>query len=422
MKMVKKWHLVSWLGVFMLAASLFSTAPAFAQTGGTVVATGLSSPRGVTVGPDGTVYVAEAGSGGPMTVTEGETTAHIGFTGQVSKITADGTKSVVARNIPSVIGAEGGAGLHDLIYANGALWGVVGDISAGKLNLPGEDALLRIDPSTGVSRTVASFYPYEAQHNPGGFAVDSNAYGLTIGPDGNVYVADAAANAIYRVNPGTGAISTLAVIPGIAIPAAMAPPGGNPARGGANELDPVPTSLAFGPDGNLYVSLLSGGPFPTGAAKVLKVTMGGKVSDAVPGLTMMTDITLGPDGAWYVVEFGQFSLQTNPPGFVPNSGDVVRLSPTGQRAVIASGLAFPNKLAFDASGNLYVTTNSLDPANGQLVRYDNALSIVGTAPAPGMPRTGTATGGLFAALFGGLGLILLVGGLVLRRRTVGPSL
>lgn len=414
--MMKKWSLLSGLIALTLGFSLIASGPAFAQTGGTVVATGLASPRGVAVGPDGTVYVAEAGSGGPMTVTAGNTTAHLGYTGQVSKIAADGTKSVVAVGFPSASSEGEGAGLHDLIYANGALWGVVGDVSGGKLSLPGEDALLRIDPTTGVSQTVASFYPYEAQNNPDPYAVDSNAYGLTLGPDGNIYVADAAANAIWRVNPGTGAISTLAVIPGIAIPAALAPPGGNPARGGANELDPVPTGVAFGADGNLYVSLLSGGPFPTGAAKVLKVTMDGQVSAAAPGLTMVTDVKLGPDGAWYVAEFGQFSLQTNPPGFVPNSGDIVRLSPSGQRAVIASGLAFPNKMAFDGSGNLYVTTNSVDPANGQLMRFDNATGIVGTAPAPGMPRTGNGAAGLFAALLGLLALSLLALGVILRRQ------
>jgi sugar lactone lactonase YvrE len=416
-RFMKKWSLLSWAAALALLVSLIGSGTAFAQTGGTVVATGLMSPRGVTVGPDGSVYVAEAGSGGPMTVTEGETSARLGFTGQVSKVAPDGSKSVVAGGLPSVIGGEEGAGLHDLVYANGALWGVVGTVSEGKLNLPGEDALLRIDPSTGMSQTVASFYPYEAQHNPGGFAVDSNASGLTLGPDGMVYVADAGANTIYRVNPADGALAPVAVIPGIPVPAAMAPPGGNPERGGANELDPVPTGVAFGPDGNLYVSLLSGGPFPPGAAKVLQVTMDGKVSDAAPGLTMLTDIKLGPDGAWYVVEFGRFDLQSNPPGFAPNSGDIVRLSPNGQRAVVVSGLAFPNKMAFDASGNLYVTTNSLDTANGQLMRVDNATSLAGTAP-PGMPTTGSATDGILPALLALLALTLIGAGVVLRRKPI----
>ena len=93
----------------------------------------------------------------------------------------------------------------------------------------------------------------------------------------------------------------------------LCPPGDNPDRGGANEIDPVPTNLAFGPDGALYASLLTGGPFPPGASKVLRVTMDGKVSDVAPGLTMLTDVKHGPDGNWYVAQFAEFSFTSNPP-------------------------------------------------------------------------------------------------------------
>ena len=45
-------------------APLAVPSPAGALTGPQVVASGLDNPRGITLGPDGTLYVAEAGRGG----------------------------------------------------------------------------------------------------------------------------------------------------------------------------------------------------------------------------------------------------------------------------------------------------------------------------------------------------------------------
>lgn len=405
----QKW--IYWFALIALLGSLVVTGgTAAAQTGGTVIADGLNNPRGIAVGPDGSVYVAEAGTGGPQSVTIGEMTLHIGNTGQVTQIMPDGSKRVVAREFFSAELDGEVSGLHGLTYGQGALWAVtVGTLDAPQPP-PGTGALLRIDPATGASTTVADIQAYEKQHNPDGFAINSNPYGVAAGPDGMIYVADAGANAILRVNPAGGAVSLLALIPGIALPPGMAPPGGNPDRGGANEIDPVPTNLAFGADGALYVSLLTGGPFPPGASKVLRVTMDGKISDAAAGLTMLTDVERGPDGAWYVAQFAEFSFTSTPPGPIPGSGQVLRVKAGGQQEVVAGGLMFPNMIAFDGSGNLYVTTNSVIPNAGQVVRYTAMGGVL-----PGMPRTGNAEN-LGAILAITAALALAVAGAGLRRR------
>jgi sugar lactone lactonase YvrE len=405
---VKRRYLGSWLALAALLCSLAATGgTAAAQGGGTVIADGLNHPRGVAVGPDGTVYVAESGTGGDQVIQQGDLTIRLGNTSQITAVAPGGGRRVAARGFFSALVGEEGGGLHGLIYAQGALWSVIQGGLAMPQPPPGTGVLVRIDPGTGASTTVADLQAFEKQNNPDGFLVDSNPYGLTLGPDGMIYVADAGGNTIVRANPVDGAVSLLAVLPGLPLPPGMAPPGGNPDRGGANELDPVPTGVAFGPDGALYASLLSGGPFPPGAAKVVRVTMDGRVSDAVPGLTMLTDIKLGPDGAWYVVQFAEFDFQSTPPGFKPGSGRVWRLRADGQHEVVAGGLMFPNMITFDQSGNLYVTTNSVIPGAGQVVRY-NAMGGV----LPGMPRTGTP---LSPAALAALGLVLLAGGLVLRR-------
>lgn len=403
---------LSVLALFMFLVGLFPVSATFAQTAqGTVVASGLANPRGITVGDDGSVYIAEAGNGGDTVLGSGDSQVKFGYSGQVTKVAPDGTKSVVARNLPSSATQEGSVGLHDILMAKGKLWGVIGGVTGGQLNIPGENSLISIDTSTGMSQTVANLGAFEVKNNPDPNLVDSDLYALTLGPDGMVYVADAAGNDILKVDPSNGQASLVAVIPGIPLPAGVqAPPGGNPERGGKNELDPVPTGLAFGPDGNLYVSLLSGGPFPPGAARVMKVTMDGKVSIAAGGLTMLTDIKLGPDGNWYAVEFARFGDQ----GPEPQSGGIVRITPGGQFTVVVKGLDFPNKIAFDKSGNLYATVNSVTPG-AQLVRYNDAASLAGQPPAstPGMPRTGEPVN--LPLVGAALALLMAVAGVAIRR-------
>ena len=129
--------------------------------------------------------------------------------------------------------------------------------------LANENAVLRINPQTGAVASVADIGAIEKATNPDGLGIDSNLYGLALATDGNLYVADAGGNALYRVNPAGGQPALVAVFPGIALPpGAPVPPGGNPARGGRAELDPVPTGVAPNPAGGVYVGNLSGGPFP----------------------------------------------------------------------------------------------------------------------------------------------------------------
>jgi len=364
---------------------------------GTVVASGLVNPRFLAVAEDGTVYVSEAGSGGAEVLPAGpdddDEPGTRGLTGQVTRIGPGGIKTVVAGGLPSYE-ADGFAGPAGLVAAGGMLWLAVGgpaDATSRVAPLSHEGSVVRIDPRTGAVSKVADLLAYEKANNPDPYQVESNLYGLALGADGNLYVADAAGNALYRVDPRTGQVSLVSVIPGLPISREELPVGiigpdeplANPDRADRPEMDPVPTAVAVGPDGSIYLGLLTGFPFPPGRAKVLRVTPRGELSDTATGLTMVVSMAFGPDGMLYVSQLTagiEFTGPDDPPSIKPSS--VVRLLPNGTTQVVAEGLNLPNGIAFDRAGNLYVAVNSTSPPGapppatpeGQVLRCDGVAA------------------------------------------------
>src|SRR5689334_3790464 len=97
------------VGMLALAGAAIAAGPSpvVAQQGppplpanATPVAQGLNSPRGFAWGPDGNLYVAEAGAPPPgfMPSEEGhseEGPAAVGMTGRISRIARDGTRTTV---------------------------------------------------------------------------------------------------------------------------------------------------------------------------------------------------------------------------------------------------------------------------------------------------------------------------------------
>lgn len=333
-----------------------------AQTPPRLVASGLNGPQGVYVAGDGSVWVTEDGLGGDQTFAavgpEGPGEGNYGNTARVVRVDPGGTQSVVAIT-PSVfvpgIGATGGgkiAVIGSNVYVANGVW------NAGfSIPRPAKvDAVLRIEGNTATE--VANVFAFEAANNPDGVpaaqgGIDSHAYGLAAGPDGQLYVADAGGNSLLRVNPATGAVSLVASLAGLTGTGAQS----------------VPTGVTFGEDGTIYVSLLSGGPFPSGAARVVKVS-GGTASDFATGLTMLTDVERGPDGHLYAVSFGRFDTAATGNPFVANAGSVIRLKANGDRETVLSGLNYPTSIAFNPDGDAFVAENGVGaPGSGRVMRY-----------------------------------------------------
>jgi LPXTG-motif cell wall-anchored protein len=325
------------------------------------------------------------------------------------QIAPDGTQTV-AGNLPSVLTGEEASGGNRLALLNGTLYATSGAWieSIGPEPMPNMAAVVKIDG--GQVTQMANTWTLENSQNPDGTIKESHPYGLTAGPDGMLWVADAGANDLLKVDPATGNVTLVATFGGVPSPLP------NPARGNAMESDPVPTGIAFDPTGTAYVSFLPGFPFLPGSAKVVKVSASGQVSDYATGLTMITDLRAGPDGNLYAVQLGQFTEQ----GPVPNTGAILRVKEGDASEVVASGLSFPTSIDFNAAGDAYLTINGVGaPGSGQVVKFAGLTSQAGSPMAPmSLPATGgdrtNNNWGAVGVLVVGLSLVTI--GTVLRRR------
>jgi sugar lactone lactonase YvrE len=331
---------------------------------GTTVATGLNGPMGVLVAEDGSVWIVDSGMGGEETIeatnpdTGEKITATVGDTARIVKVAADGTQTDVA-TLPSIFTGQEATGGARLALLDGTLYATSGFWveTSGPTPLPLMSTIVKIENDTITQ--VADTWAFENSENPDGFIKESHPYGLAAGPDGKLWVADAGANTVYTVDPSSGEISLVATLDGIAGPLP------NPARGNAQESDPVPTGIVVNEDGSAYVSLLPGFPFLPGSAKVVKINSDGTTSDYATGLTMVTDLQMAPDGNLYAVQLGVFTEQ----GPTPNSGAVVRIT-EGQTEEVLSGLSFPTAIAFNSAGDAYLTINGAGaPGTGEVQMF-----------------------------------------------------
>jgi hypothetical protein len=352
----------------LAAASLLSVVaavvPLTAQSPMLVVASGLDNPRGLSFGPDGALYVAEAGRGGTSTLCVPTPEPPfpvircLGPTGAITRITGVGVHRRVVTNLPSVAGPTGSqaAGPNDVDFGFGSMWITIGIGGNPATRAPLEAAGIRMGWLARASMNGDWSYQldlagYEATANPDGLLVDSNPFDLLIQSNRGVFV-DAGGNSLNQIDANM-AISTLAVFPRKPLPG-----------GGGATMDSVPTSVAAAPDGQLYVGELTGVPFPAGGAALYRVPAGGGTPvEVATGFTMIIDLAVGADGI-YVLEHDIDGLLA--PGL---NGRLTRVRTDGTRTVIASdGLIRPGGVTIGPDGALYVTTSSHVAGVGGVVR------------------------------------------------------
>jgi len=362
---------------------LFAAALCFAQPLSSIAATtwqvvvrGLDNPRGLAFGPEGALYIAQAGRGGDGLCGPGpEGIRCYGDSGAITRFDPKtGATSDVVTGLPSLATEEGqmfAIGPNDLsLHGRGNLMFTIGfggnPTEREAIFGPDGAKLAHLGRATpnGAWRLLEDLGQSEATNNPTGDEVDSNPYGILALP-GKRIVADAGANALLEVRDN-GAIKALATFADRMVDA---PPFLGLPPNTKIPMDTVPTSVAVAPDGSYYVGQLTGFPFPVGAANIYRVPAGGGAPQVVAsGFTHIVDLTFGPDGSLYVVEIAKNGLLA-----AFNTGDwtgaLIRIAPNGTRTELVPGvLTAPGGVAVGSDGALYVTNNAIYSGTGEVIR------------------------------------------------------
>lgn len=342
----------------------------------------------IDAGPSGNILFAETAAPDPRP-DEGE------FTTVVKEIQPDGIREVaeITHRAGSPINGLASVGQGDFFATNGGL-----DLAeaAGVRRVSRGNARLVADIETfahanSVDATEGPEWKAEAcEESPEqGFAAGphSNPYHLTTLSGGAVLVGDAAGNTVLSATTN-GAIDWVAL---------LTPP---TAEGDASDdpddwivlftlpdgtdcyVQPVPTSVAIGPDGDYWVGELTGvtptdigleedGP-TTGLSRVWRIESGAtnvvcpseECELALTGFTSIIDIAFGADDRLHVVEYDEAGWFTAVELGSPTSGtihacDTVTDEERGDCDAVEAGLDLPAAITFDKWGDLWVLENNL---------------------------------------------------------------
>ncbi len=293
------------------------------------VATGLVAPRGLHPLPDGALLIAEGG-------------------GRILRLDPDEELQTVADQLPTATSTLYGGmytiGPSGVAFAGGAYYFVVGEFRD-----KGFREAYRYEPG-GRPERLTGQDPIGLE--PPNFL--TNPYDLAVDPDGSLLVSDSGINAVLRVNTG-GEVSKYADIA--------------PLTGVAStDLDSVPTGLTRGPDGALYVGILSGHPYPEGAARIYRLEDRNGDGDAMDegettvyahGFTAVTDVAFDADGSLLVTEMSNDLATLDDLGYARSTeypGRLVRWRGEEQQVeVVADDLFSPTALAVSADGGVFVS-------------------------------------------------------------------
>jgi hypothetical protein len=339
----------------------------------TVVASGLLGPRGLAVGPDNELYIAEAGTGGKNETSPKQCmqVPNIGpyaggLTARISKVNQAHKLVTVASGFPSTVGAGGTAwiGVADVVFINGKLFALIGGGGCSHGNPHHPNGIYEVDAKTGKWKVIADLGVAYLGKHPAKFESADD-----FEPDGTYYSMIASNGRLVTVDPNHGnmfSVSTSGQIEPIIDVS-------------ASQGHIVPTTIAE-LDGNFYLGNLNLFPIDPQWARVQIVSKNNpddgvvapgfentgpyRIIDSKAGFTTVVSVRFGPDGLLYVLELSDAAGDP-----APGNGKVVRVKHSGEIEEVIVGLAVPTAMTFWGN-NLYVSNlGAAPPGLGQVLKF-----------------------------------------------------